>query len=247
VPGRDPARRPPLAHHGQRRVPAPRHPRCAHGRASGSPPASAWSTPGQQRLLPCRTYTAPSPCRAGGRSKRDGDGGGRQGSLRCRCPAHQSRPIRRPGRGLRRVARPPGELGPGDAAGRPPRTRSGPLPPYLLNPDVFLDGTLLGSPDAWFVGLGLGDEVDSREWHEEVDALDATLLRHERFTGAGLHLNHGTPGRFRSNPRAHLDKLARLVDERKALSVPEPPGLVVLGRGPLLPARTPWPQTSRRP
>jgi hypothetical protein len=118
----------------------------------------------------------------------------------------------------------------------------GRLPPYLLNPDVYVDGILIGSPDAWFPGLGLGDEVDSREWHEEEALLDRTLQRHDTFERHGLKLNHVTPARFRSDPRAHVDRLRELVEVRRALVVPEPPGLVVLGRGPLLPARTPWPQ-----
>jgi hypothetical protein len=121
-------------------------------------------------------------------------------------------------------------------------SRRGQLPPYLLNPDVYLDGVLIGSPDAWFVGLGLGDEQDSREWHGSEDGLDSTLLRHERFRRAGLHLNHTTPSRFSRDPRSHVLALQVLIAERRALDVPEPPGLVVLGRGPLLPARTPWPQ-----
>lgn len=123
-----------------------------------------------------------------------------------------------------------------------PEARAGRLPPYLLNPDLYLDGELIGSPDAYFPGLGLGDEQDSREHHGSVEALDETLLRHEGFARAGLHLNHTTPTRFQRDPEAHVDKLIGLVVERRALAVPEPPGLVVLGRGPLLPDRSPWPQ-----
>lgn len=124
----------------------------------------------------------------------------------------------------------------------------GALPPYLLNPEVYLDGRLLGSPDAWFVGLGLGNEVDSRQWHEEEAALDRTLQRHDAFRSAGLHLNHVTPKGFSTEPAALVGRLAELVLERRALAVPEPAGLLVLARGPLLPARTPWPQVdpSRR-
>ena len=129
-----------------------------------------------------------------------------------------------------------------------PAAGAGRLPSYLLNPDLLLDGELIGSPDAYFPGLGLGDEQDSREHHGSVDDLDATLLRHERFSRRGLYLNHTTPTRFSRDPAAHVAKLVTLVGERTSLAVPEPPGLVVLGRGPLLPARTPWPQvdSSRR-
>ncbi|MDP3714254.1 MAG: hypothetical protein Q8R60_17405 [Mycobacteriales bacterium] len=127
-----------------------------------------------------------------------------------------------------------------------PAARRGVLPPYLLNPDVYVDGVLMGSPDAWFLGLGLGDEQDSEEWHGTADLLDTTLLRHERWRGVGLLLHHATPKRFRRDPAAHIRTLAGLAAERRTLLAPEPPGLVVLARGPLLPARTPWPQVEGR-
>ncbi|HUR14512.1 MAG TPA: hypothetical protein VM097_08465 [Mycobacteriales bacterium] len=122
----------------------------------------------------------------------------------------------------------------------------GRLPAYLLNPELYLDGDLIGSPDVWFPGLGLGDEVDSREWHEGQDQLDATLLRHERFAAHGLALCHITPRRFGASPAAHVATLRTMVAAREALKVREPRGLVVLARGPLLPARIAWPQLSPR-
>lgn len=116
------------------------------------------------------------------------------------------------------------------------------LPPYLLNPELYVDGVFVGSPDAWFPGFGLGDEVDSREWHGGTDELDATLLRHERFGTHGLALCHVTPARFAQDPQAHVSTLRTQLAKRRALAVREPAGLVVLARGPLLPARTAWPQ-----
>jgi hypothetical protein len=124
--------------------------------------------------------------------------------------------------------------------------RRGRLPAYLLNPELYLDGELLGSPDAWFPGFGLGDEVDSREWHGGVDQLDATLLRHERFAAHGLALCHVTPRRFAQSPSAHVATLRGMLAARRAMESPEPAGLVVLARGPLLPDRTPWPELSPR-
>lgn len=109
------------------------------------------------------------------------------------------------------------------------------LPPFLLNPWLFVGGELLGSPDAWFVGLGLGNEVDSREVHGTEDQLDATLLRHERFDAHDLELNHISPTRFRQNPPALVRRIAELVVVRRRLVVPEPAGLRVVPRGPLLP------------
>jgi hypothetical protein len=120
------------------------------------------------------------------------------------------------------------------------------FPPYLLNPDVHLNGVLLGSPDLYVPGLGLGHEQDSREWHGEEHLLDATLLRHDLWRKAGLALDHVTPARFRDETDACLATLREAVEERRQLAVPEPPGLVVLGRGPLLPDRLPWPQVTGR-
>lgn len=122
--------------------------------------------------------------------------------------------------------------------------RRGAFPPYLLNPDVYVDGRFVGSPDLWVVGLGLGDEMDSRQWHEGEEQLDRTLRRHETFRRHGLLLSHVTPTRFGRDPEGHLANLRSLIAERTALRTQEPERLLVLGRGPLLPARTPWPQVS---
>jgi hypothetical protein len=124
--------------------------------------------------------------------------------------------------------------------------RRGRLPAYLLNPELYLEGELLGSPDAWFPGFGLGDEIDSREWHGGVDQLDATLLRHERFAAHGLALCHVTPRRFTQSRAAHVTTLRGMHAVRRAMDRPEPAGLVVLARGPLMPHRTAWPEMSPR-
>lgn len=99
------------------------------------------------------------------------------------------------------------------------------LPPYLLNPELRLDGRLLGRPDGWFPGRGIGWEVDSRRHHGGVDDVDATLLRHRRFADAGLELIHLTPSRIRLYPDQVLDDVCRRVLRPRP---PEPPGLVVV-------------------
>lgn len=108
--------------------------------------------------------------------------------------------------------------------------RRGRLPPYVLNPELFFDGTKIGEPDGWLVGLGLGWEVDSYRHHGSVGDLDATLLRHERFAHVQLELVHITPTRFRRSPAAFIDTLCARAAERRALPVAEPPGLVVVAR-----------------
>jgi hypothetical protein len=103
--------------------------------------------------------------------------------------------------------------------------------PFYVNPDVLLDGRLVGSPDIWLVGRGLGGEVDSVERHEQDDAAVAsTYDRHERFAAHGLELVHLSVRRIRrdvAEAAGHL--LARAQHLR-----PEPAGLTVRPRGPLL-------------
>lgn len=101
------------------------------------------------------------------------------------------------------------------------------LPRFLLNPTLLLHGRVLGSPDGWFVGLGLGWEVESRRHHAQDDAFDRTLSRHDRFGRHGLQLLHVTPKRMRLLGAAYADVLASAVQARRTAGQPEPTGLEV--------------------
>jgi hypothetical protein len=101
------------------------------------------------------------------------------------------------------------------------------LPRFLLNPTLLVNGIVVGQPDGWFVGLGLGWEVDSRQFHSGDDDFDATLARHDRFGSHGLQLLHITPRRARRLGAAYSDVLAATVAARRLAAHPEPPGLVV--------------------
>lgn len=107
--------------------------------------------------------------------------------------------------------------------------------PFYVNPDLLLHGRLLGSPDLWLPGLGLGGEVDSVERHEQDDAAVAsTYDRHERITEPGLELVHLSVQRIRrsvSEAAGHLLDRAR---RRAQLGLREPDGLIVVPTGPLL-------------
>lgn len=105
--------------------------------------------------------------------------------------------------------------------------RAARLPPCLLNPALLVDGALVGQPDGWFRGLGLGWEVESRRHHAGDDAFDATLARHDRFATYGLQLLHVTPRRARALGSRYADVIAAAVAARRTASVPEPTGLVV--------------------
>ncbi|HWG95060.1 MAG TPA: hypothetical protein VNU66_12630 [Mycobacteriales bacterium] len=101
--------------------------------------------------------------------------------------------------------------------------------PFCLNPDLLVDGVLVGRPDVWLLGRGTGAEVDSLEHHGSQDDLDATLDRDLRFTERGLVLAHVTPRRLRAEPRRTVARLLETARGRQ-----DPPGLTVRLRGPVL-------------
>ena len=106
--------------------------------------------------------------------------------------------------------------------------------PFYVNPEVRLNGRLLGVVDVYLVGTGVGAEMDSRERHDDVEALDDTLARHDHADRFGLRLVHVTPGRFRADPAAFRARLLAEVADRRRRGLGEPAGLEVLPRGPLL-------------
>lgn len=107
--------------------------------------------------------------------------------------------------------------------------------PFLVNPDVLLHGRLLGSPDLWLPGLGIGGEVDSVERHEQDDgSVESTYDRHERFTAAELELVHLSVRRIRADPAEAAAHLLARAQVRALMVHPEPAGLTVIPRGPLL-------------
>jgi hypothetical protein len=102
--------------------------------------------------------------------------------------------------------------------------------PFYVNPQLWLDGVLLGSPDIWLVGTGTGAEVESQERHGDASGVENTYDRHERITAPGLQLVHLSVGRIRSDVCEAADHLLT-----RAASGPRPPaGLTVVPRGPLL-------------
>lgn len=102
--------------------------------------------------------------------------------------------------------------------------------PFYVNPELWLDGALIGIPDVWLAGTGTGGEVESQERHGEAHDVENTYDRHERFAGHGLQLVHLSVRRIRADAReaaAHLLSRARS-------GPPAPSGLVIVPRGPLL-------------
>lgn len=108
--------------------------------------------------------------------------------------------------------------------------------PFLVNPDLWIDGRFLARPDGYFPGLGAGWEVDSRERHDGDVQFDETMARHTVLAGAGLAMAHLTPRRLRGDPQAAAGAILEVARARRVLppSLREPPGLTVVARGPLL-------------
>jgi hypothetical protein len=118
---------------------------------------------------------------------------------------------------------------------------AGRLPPFLLNPLLHVDGQLVGRPDGWVVGTGVGWQVDSRRHHAADDDFDATLAVHDDYARYGLTLLHVTPRRLRLLRAAWVEALVAAV---KAHAGVEPRGLTVQPVGPLQssPRRRPLPR-----
>lgn len=107
--------------------------------------------------------------------------------------------------------------------------------PFLANPQVWVGQQFVGIPDGYFVGLGAGWEMDSRERHDQDDTFDATLARHDVFGGYGLVLSHLTPARLRRDRALAADSVLAVARARLLLpaQVREPPGLRLVPTGPL--------------
>lgn len=106
--------------------------------------------------------------------------------------------------------------------------------PFYVNPEVRVHGRFVGFLDVYLVGTGVGGEMDSRERHEETEALDDTLVRHEHASRSDVTLVHTTPTRFRADPARFRARLLEAVGDRRRRGLGEPAGLEVLPRGPLL-------------
>ncbi len=95
-----------------------------------------------------------------------------------------------------------------------------PLP--LFNPQLFLNGKFLATPDAWWPDAGVAAEVDSREWHLSPADWENTMRRHARLSAAGIIVLHISPRQLRTEP----DRVVR--DIAGALRAGRPvPGITI--------------------
>jgi hypothetical protein len=75
------------------------------------------------------------------------------------------------------------------------------MSPFLLNPEIWLDGVLVGVPDGYVPSLGFGWELDSLRHHGSSDDLAHTFDRHQDFGDIHVELLHVVPARMRREPR----------------------------------------------
>ena len=92
------------------------------------------------------------------------------------------------------------------------------LPVPMLNPRLYLNGTFLASPDAWWPAAGVAVEVDSMEFHFAVDDWQHTMRRHDRMTAAGILVLHVTPGQLRTEPGRIAQDIAAALARGHALA-----------------------------
>jgi hypothetical protein len=102
--------------------------------------------------------------------------------------------------------------------------------PFYVNPQLWLDGALLGCPDVWIAGTGTGGEVESQERHGDDVGVENTYDRHERITTPGLQLVHLSVRRIRRD----VGDAAQHLLTRTAAGPTAPDGLIVVPTGPLL-------------
>ena len=77
----------------------------------------------------------------------------------------------------------------------------------LFNPSLYDDGTFIARPDAWWPGLGIAVEVDSREWHMSPEDHAKTLARGRRMARYQIVVLRFTPRQIRSQPAEVLQDI----------------------------------------
>jgi hypothetical protein len=91
--------------------------------------------------------------------------------------------------------------------------RAARLPTPLYNAALYVDGTFLTRPDAWWPEAGVAVEVDSYEWHLSPAQWDRTRARHDLMGSAGIIALHFSPRQIRRE-RAEVVRLIEDALER---------------------------------
>ena len=89
--------------------------------------------------------------------------------------------------------------------------RSG-LPMPLFNPSVYDGDAFVAKPDAWWPELGVGVEVDSREWHMSPEDHASTLARGRRMAKRQMIMLRFTPRQIRSEPAEVIQEIRETLE-----------------------------------
>jgi hypothetical protein len=91
------------------------------------------------------------------------------------------------------------------------------LPRPMYNARLFLDGVLLAVVDAWWPEASVAVEIDSREWHFEPSAWQATMRRQARLTAAGIYVIPVSPKQVRDEPDRIIRDIANALRHGRAV------------------------------
>jgi hypothetical protein len=92
------------------------------------------------------------------------------------------------------------------------------LPVPLFNPRLYVGGSFLAMPDAWWEEAAVAVEVDSRQWHISPRDWERTLARHARMTAQGILVLHVPPARLRTDGPAVAAEIRAALSRGRALS-----------------------------
>ena len=109
------------------------------------------------------------------------------------------------------------------------------LPMPLFNPSLYDgDGVFVARPDAWWAGLGVAVEVDSREWHTSPEDHAKTLARGRRMAKHQIIVLRFTPKQIRSEPAAVIKDIRDALEGARGRPAPSLRTVAEPGRGQLV-------------
>jgi hypothetical protein len=97
--------------------------------------------------------------------------------------------------------------------------RAARLPMPLFNASLYVGGTFLARPDAWWPEAGVSAEADSYEWHLSPADADRTRMRHDLMGAAGIIPLHFSPRQI----RRERSEVVRLIKDALANGLNRPP------------------------
>ena len=94
------------------------------------------------------------------------------------------------------------------------------LPMPMFNPQLFVNGQFLASPDCWWPGSGVAAEADSRAWHLSPHDWEYTQARHARMSAHGIIVLHFSPARIRASRQVVADTIRKALAAGQGRTLP---------------------------